>query len=110
MLKGLYLNPNATEKNLKNLKEISDIATKELECKLTHLAIAWTLKYPHVDSGLIGARTVAQLEDSLKSLEILDKLTPELEARINKILDNNPTPRFNFLNWTPKDPARPIAK
>jgi aryl-alcohol dehydrogenase-like predicted oxidoreductase len=46
------------------------------------LAIAWTIKYPHVDSGLIGARTVAQLEDSLKSLEVLEKLTPELEARI----------------------------
>jgi len=45
--------------------------------KLLHLALAWAIKFVHLDSALIGARTVAQLEDCLKALEFVDKLTPE---------------------------------
>jgi len=32
------------------------------------MAIAWAIRYPHVDSALIGARNVAQLEDSLRTI------------------------------------------
>lgn len=88
--------PHATEKNIRNLKELSGIAEKELGCKLTQLALAWVVKFKHNDSALIGARTVVQLEDCLKTLDILEKFTPELEKRINKILDTTPTPRTNF--------------
>lgn len=41
---------------------------------------------------------------------MLEKLTPELEAEINKVLNTNPTPRMNFLKWAPNAPVRPIAK
>jgi len=50
----------------------------EIGCKLIHLALAWVIKYPHLDSALIGARTVQQLEDSLGALSILDKFTVDL--------------------------------
>jgi len=30
-----------------------------------------------MDSALVGAKNVAQLEDSLKALELLEKFTPE---------------------------------
>lgn len=53
---------------------------------------------------------MAQLEDSLKALELMEKLTPEIEAKVNKILDTTPTPRINFLNWTPYPPSRPVEK
>ena len=36
---------------------------------LHHLAIRWTLSSPRVTSSLIGARTVAQLDDTLNALE-----------------------------------------
>jgi aryl-alcohol dehydrogenase-like predicted oxidoreductase len=68
------------------------------------------MKYGHTDSALIGARTAAQLEDSLKAIELLEKLTPELEGKINKVMGTNPTPRMNFLTWTPYPPPRPIEK
>jgi aryl-alcohol dehydrogenase-like predicted oxidoreductase len=42
------------------------------------LAVAWVAAHPAVTAPIIGARNVAQLEDSLKSLEI--KMTPELRA------------------------------
>jgi L-glyceraldehyde 3-phosphate reductase len=36
---------------------------------LAQLALAWVLRQPHVTSALIGARTVAQLDDSLDALK-----------------------------------------
>ena len=109
LTRKLFYDSHATEKTTQKLKDLTAIAEKE-GYKLTHLAIAWVLKYKHIDSALIGARTAAQLEDSLKALELVEKLTPELEGEINKILDTHPTPRMNFLKWTPYPNARPLAK
>ena len=39
---------------------------------LAQMAIAWALRDPRVTSALIGARTVAQLEDSLAAVKRLD--------------------------------------
>jgi len=47
---------------LGNLAESNGIA-------LNHLAIQWSLRSPAVTSSIIGARTVAQLDDSLDALE-----------------------------------------
>lgn len=44
------------------------------------LAVAWVASHPAVTAPIIGARHLAQLEGSLKALEI--KLTPELRAEI----------------------------
>ena len=44
------------------------------------LAVAWVSAHPAVTAPLVGARTVAQLEDSLRSLDI--RLTPEQWAEI----------------------------
>ena len=45
---------------------------------LAQMAIAWVLRDPRVTSALIGARTVAQLDDSLHALEQLDFSADEL--------------------------------
>jgi L-glyceraldehyde 3-phosphate reductase len=47
------------------------------------MAIAWTLRDPRVTSALIGASSVAQLEDSLGALGGLDFSDEEL-ARIDR--------------------------
>ena len=70
LTKQLFYNQHATDKTVDKLKALSGIAEKE-GFKLTHLAIAWAMKYKHLDSALIGARTAAQLEDSLRSFEML---------------------------------------
>jgi aryl-alcohol dehydrogenase-like predicted oxidoreductase len=44
------------------------------------LAVAWVASHPAVTAPIIGARSVQQLEGSLKSLEIA--MTPELRAEI----------------------------
>jgi L-glyceraldehyde 3-phosphate reductase len=47
---------------------------------LAQMAIAWVLRDPRVTSALIGARTVAQLDDSLGALGRLDFTGEELAA------------------------------
>ena len=110
MVKAMFYNPFANEKNIKNLTAIQKIAEEELKCKLVHVAIAWAIHYQHLDSALIGARNVQQLQDCLEALDVLEKFTPELLARINKILDNTPEPPIDFKNWRPYPPIRPVAK
>jgi aryl-alcohol dehydrogenase-like predicted oxidoreductase len=54
------------------------------------LAVAWVASHPAVTAPIIGARNVAQLEDSLHSLEI--KMTPELRAEISALSPEPPLP------------------
>ena len=52
------------------------------------LAVAWVASHPAVTAPIIGARNLAQLEDSLKSLEIAD--LPELRAEISALAPEPP--------------------
>jgi aryl-alcohol dehydrogenase-like predicted oxidoreductase len=47
------------------------------------LAVAWVGSHPAVTAPIIGARNVAQLEDSLEAAEI--KMTPALRAQISAL-------------------------
>ena len=49
------------------------------------MALRWVLRKPVVTSALIGASSVAQLDDNLDSLKAPDLSAEEL-ARIEKIL------------------------
>lgn len=109
VMKKLFFSPHATEQTVQKLRDLSALA-ESLGFNLTHLALAWVMKFDHCDSALIGARNVAQLEDCLKSMDLLEKFTPEVEAKVNKILGTNPTPRTNFTTWTPYKPVRPVAE
>jgi aryl-alcohol dehydrogenase-like predicted oxidoreductase len=51
---------------------------------LSQLALAWVVQQPGITSPIIGPRTLEQLEDALKALEIT--LTPEDLKRIDGII------------------------
>ncbi len=57
----------------------------ELGGTLAQLAIAWATKNPRVSSVITGASRLSQLQDNLGALDVADKLTPELMARIDAI-------------------------
>ena len=57
----------------------------ELGVTLAQLAIAWCAHNPHVSTVITGASTIAQLRSNLGALDALDKLTPEVMARIEQI-------------------------
>jgi L-glyceraldehyde 3-phosphate reductase len=57
-----------TEDNLNRVRALDALAKRRGQ-SLAQMAIAWTLRDPRVTSALIGARTVAQLDDSLDTLK-----------------------------------------
>lgn len=52
------------------------------------LAVAWVASHPAVTAPIIGARTLNQLEGSLKALDI--KMTPELRAEVSALSPEPP--------------------
>ncbi len=57
----------------------------ELGGSLAQLALAWVAKNPRVSTVITGASKLEQLRQNLGALELLDKLTPDVMARIDAI-------------------------
>ena len=57
----------------------------ELGCTLAQLAIAWAAHNPRVSSVITGASRVDQLQSNLGAMAVLQRLTPELLARIDAV-------------------------
>ena len=51
---------------------------------MSQLSIAWCMKNPNVSTVILGASKKSQLKENLGSLDVFDKLTPEIIS----ILDN----------------------
>jgi L-glyceraldehyde 3-phosphate reductase len=59
-----------TEENLARVRALNEIAQRRGQA-LAQMAIAWTLRDPRVTSALIGASSVAQLEQNVAALDNL---------------------------------------
>lgn len=55
------------------------------------LALAWVVKNERVSSAIIGATSVKQIQENLSALKFVEKLTPELLAEVEAVLENKPT-------------------
>ncbi len=77
------------QKKIAKVRALSKVAA-ELGTTTTHLALAWCLKNPNVSTVILGASRVEQLKDNLKAMDTVEKLTPEVMAEIEKILNNRP--------------------
>lgn len=75
---------------IEKVKKLTALAESKLGCKVATLAIAWTALNPNVSTCILGASSLEQLEENLKALDVLPKLTPEIVDEIEKILDNKP--------------------
>ena len=75
LMKELYYSPFAVDNTINKLQQLSKIAT-DLAFKLNHLALAWAIKFVHLDSALVGVRTASQLEDNLKAIDMLELFSP----------------------------------
>ena len=69
---GKSLDPASmlTESNLDHIRKLNALA-RERSQSLAQMAIAWVLRDPRVTSALVGASSVAQLENTLGALENL---------------------------------------
>lgn len=52
--------------------------------------MAWVLKNPHVSSAITGASKVEQVHKSVRSLDVMPKLTDEIMKEIDEVLGNKP--------------------
>jgi voltage-dependent potassium channel beta subunit len=55
----------------------------DLGCTSAQLALAWCAHNPHVSTVITGASRVSQLEENMKAIDVLPKLTAEVLARID---------------------------
>lgn len=87
--RGAWATSALNDRTYDLIDELRRIAT-ELDTTVARVAIAWVAARPGVDSTIIGARTLAQLDDNVQALEV--KLTP---SHIEK-LDAMTQPKLNF--------------
>jgi voltage-dependent potassium channel beta subunit len=57
---------------------------KALDCTLAQLALAWCLKNPNVSTVITGASRVSQVEENMKAVAVVSRLTDEVMRRIDK--------------------------
>ena len=75
---GSFQKEMLTKENLERVRGLDEIASKRGQ-SLAQMAIAWVLRDQRVTSALIGARNVAQLDNSLDAVKKLDFTQEELE-------------------------------
>ena len=66
------------------MAKLAEIAA-ELNTTLPRLGVAWCLKNPHVSTVILGASKVTQLQENLGALEVVDRLTPAMMSRLDRI-------------------------
>ena len=67
---------------LGKVRNLAPIA-QELGVTLGQMALAWCLANPHVSTVITGASRPAQVVENMRALDVVDKLTPEVMARID---------------------------
>lgn len=63
---------------------------EEVGCTRAQLAIAWCLKNEHVSTVILGATSIIQIRENLESLKFVEKLTPEIMEKLEKVLGTKP--------------------
>lgn len=95
-----YMGDDVRENTLRILKEMKEYAD-ELGWTQAQLALAWVIVNKDVSTCIMGATRPAQVESNIQSLKIASEWTPEREERMNKILNNEPAPRMNWMKFIP---------
>jgi voltage-dependent potassium channel beta subunit len=81
--------------NIEKVRGLAPLA-EELACSLAQLALAWCLKNHNVSTVITGASKPEQVTQNMAALDVVDKLSPEVMARIEQILDNRPPSEDNW--------------
>jgi len=95
-LRKLYEGPAAEEKVVK-VKRLARLAS-DLGITLPQLALAWCLNNPRVSTVITGASRPQQVVENMKSLDAVKSLTPEVTAKVERILENKPAPPEDYRN------------
>ncbi len=96
--KGSFKTGFLSEENLANVRALNEIAKRRGQ-SLAQMAIAWILRDPRVTSAVVGASSVAQLDDTLGALQRLTFSPDELAEIDRHATDGGVNP------WAPSSEA-----
>ena len=76
-----------SERGQERMTKVAALApiAEEIKVKLSNLAIAWCLLNKNVSTVILGASKVEQLEENLKSIEVLPLLNQEVINKLSSI-------------------------
>ena len=80
------------------LKKLQQFAKEKLNCTLAQLSIAWVIQNKDISTAILGAKKPEQLNENLKALEIVPKLTEEILEEIENIMGNTPPGEIDYFN------------
>jgi voltage-dependent potassium channel beta subunit len=89
-----FVDDEATRR-IEKVRRLQPIA-QLLGCSLAQLAIAWTIKNPHVSTTILGATKVPQLRENLGALEVAARITPSELEQIEAVLQNRPAQEYDW--------------
>jgi voltage-dependent potassium channel beta subunit len=75
--------------------ELMNIAD-ELGVSMPQLALAWTLKNPHISTTITGSSKPEQVVENMKAIDVVPQLTDDVMEKIETILDNKPPAPESF--------------
>jgi aryl-alcohol dehydrogenase-like predicted oxidoreductase len=93
-MKERYEKPEGLAR-LEKARKLTALA-REIGMSVTHLSLAWCLKNPNVSTVILGASRISQLEENLRAMDQVSKLTPEVIERIEAIVENRPNPPQDY--------------
>jgi voltage-dependent potassium channel beta subunit len=83
------------QERLAKVKKLVPVA-EALDTTMAKLALAWCLKNPRVSTVITGASKPEQVVENMQALAVAERLTPEVMAQIEAILENKPAPEEDF--------------
>ena len=72
------------QNRMKRVSKLVPIA-KKLEISMSNLAIAWCLLNKNVSTVILGASKLEQLEENLKSLEVVPLINDAVQKELDSI-------------------------
>ncbi|HUP31323.1 MAG TPA: aldo/keto reductase [Usitatibacter sp.] len=81
-----FLVDDLTDKKKNEVVGSLEKVAKQLDCTLAQLAIAWCARNPRVSTVITGASRVSQVQENLRAVEVLPKLTPAVMEAIDGIV------------------------
>lgn len=78
-----------SEERISSVKQLGQFAN-ELGTTLPVLSLAWCVRNPDVTTAILGATKENQLQENLKAIELLPKLTAEVMEKIDDIMGTKP--------------------
>jgi voltage-dependent potassium channel beta subunit len=83
------------QQKVKKSRALQPIADR-LGCTRAQLALAWCLRNPEVSTVITGASRVEQVVQNMEALDVVAKLSPEVLAEIEAVLENQPDDPASF--------------